>query len=59
MLWLCHSDARQVSDLPAMNVSSSQGSSTRLSGHRPLDSEGSFRQVKDLPRIGVAEPLRV
>jgi len=30
---------------------------TRLSGHRPLDLESFSRQVRDLPRIRVAEPL--
>ena len=56
---LCHADARQVFDLPKRHplyqlvVSDRQayGSETR---HQELH----VRQVKDLPRIGVAEPDR-
>src|ERR1041385_712087 len=54
--WLCHSDAGQVSDLPIrglfnQTVFDRYGSKTR--GERI-----SRRQVRDLPRIRVAEPLR-
>ena len=58
-VWLCHSDARQVSDLPDMKH--------LMLGLRPLClavrdrhliEGGAFRQVEDLPRIGVAEPYR-
>ena len=50
-LWLCRSDARQVFDLPSTDLLLF-GSPTR--GHRPLDLKKAFRQVGDLPRIGVA-----
>jgi hypothetical protein len=50
--WLCHSDARQVSDLPARGLLSSAVLDRRLSKIEGL------RQVRDLPRIGVAEPFR-
>jgi len=52
--WLGHSDARQVSDLPK-DASFFFGSPTRL--YAVTDRQtlgGSFRQVRDLPRIGVA-----
>jgi len=45
--------ARQVFDLPSTDLLLF-GSPTR--GHRPLDLKKAFRQVGDLPRIGVAEP---
>src|SRR5215510_2590243 len=59
MRWLCHSDARQVSDLPS-------AVSLFLRGLRPFFAvidrkvflESALRQVRDLPRIGVAEPVR-
>jgi hypothetical protein len=57
LLWLCHSDARQVSDLPTPQP--------LFHGLRPFYAvvdrqiEMAFRQVRDLPRIGVAEPERV
>src|SRR5215475_9798372 len=59
MRWLCHSDARQVSDLPS-------AVSLFLRGLRPFFAvidrkvflESALRQVGDLPRIGVAEPVR-
>jgi hypothetical protein len=49
--WLCHSDARQVSDLPKrfliIPIRRSQTAAC-------LKAAG--RQVEDLPRIGVAQP---
>jgi len=52
--WLGHSDARQVSDLPKHPLLFF-GSPTRLEVVTDRQtSGGSFRQVRDLPRIGVA-----
>jgi len=53
-LWLRHSDARQVFDLPAPALLH-PGSPTP--GHRPVEIKRTHRQVRDLPRIGVAKPL--
>ena len=55
--WLCHSDARQVSDLPeaASEVWRSVTAYKRVGDPKKI--RGVFRQVRDLPRIGVAEPL--
>src|SRR5262245_34651779 len=55
-LWLCHSDARQVFDLPGTPVLSSRSSTFCVGPETAVLSEGDIRQVKDLPRIGVAEP---
>jgi hypothetical protein len=57
--WLCHSDARQVCDLPSLNLIFLLGSPTRSSAviDRKVFSQR-FRQVTDLPRIGVAEPVK-
>src|SRR5262249_29713030 len=54
--WLWHSDARQVSDLPEqyLNLSRSQIAACRSKTGR---GERARRQVGDLPRIGVAEPI--
>jgi hypothetical protein len=49
---LCHSDARRVSDLPARGLLSSAVLDRRFSKIEGLG------QVRDLPRIGVAEPFR-
>ena len=55
-------DARQVSDLPAANpfflVSATRVGISSFPGHRPPDLERASRQVKDLPRIRVAQPKR-
>ncbi len=52
--WLCLFDARQVSDLPK---NSPVHQVYDLSGvGDPFYLANTFRQVKDLPRIGVAEP---
>jgi len=54
-LWLCHADARQVFDLPkALNKFA--GLWPRVGD--PRSGLGRWRQVKDLPRIGVAKPSR-
>jgi hypothetical protein len=45
--WLCHSDARQVSDLPEPEPLFLKG--LRPGGHRPLNIEKLCRQVSDLP----------
>ena len=52
--WLCHSDARQVYDSPS--PLHSNRSMTVQVGDLKRKRIGS-RQVEDLPRIGVAEPL--
>jgi hypothetical protein len=55
--WLCHADARQVSDLPAEFPHLFMVSDPSY-GRRPKISKRTLRQVRDLPRIGVAEPGR-
>ena len=52
--WLGHSDARQVSDLPKDASYFLWVSDPLVCGHRPPDLRRRFRQVRDLPRIGVA-----
>jgi hypothetical protein len=54
--WLGHSDARQVSDLPE-----SAFIDLSVYDRRVRDPEKKWdrhRQVADMPRIGVAEPLQ-
>src|SRR5258706_4424368 len=55
--WLCHSDARQVCDLPAANLLFHSGLRPATVRDRS-DQWATFRQVRDLPRIRVAEPLQ-
>jgi len=53
--WLCHSDARRVCDLPAASLLFATGlRPAMVIDHQYLRAE---RQLEDLPRIGVAEPL--
>jgi hypothetical protein len=54
--WLCHSDARQVSDLPDMKRLMSGLRPSCISVEDRQQIEGGFRQVEDLPRISVAQP---
>ncbi|MDX6446837.1 MAG: hypothetical protein QOH71_3911 [Blastocatellia bacterium] len=54
IFWLCHTDARQVSDLPT-KASLYLAVYDRRVGDPKKKGLG-FRQVTDLPRIGVAEP---
>jgi len=53
-MWLCHADARQVSDLPKTThkIWRSMTGSETLKERRVRR-----RRVRDLPRIGVAKPL--
>jgi len=51
-----HSDARQVFDLPARRTQDSAVCDRKL-GRRPVRRRIRRRQVGDLPRIGVAEPV--
>jgi hypothetical protein len=55
--WLCHSDARQVSDLPIPGPFSLSGLGPRRV-EDPIKRRVRSRQVADLPRIRLAEPLQ-
>jgi hypothetical protein len=67
-IWLCHADARQVCDLPKWPEPHPRGlrpcalycgRAGAFCGHRPLRFEAVvLRQVRDLPRISMAEPSR-
>ena len=54
--WLCHADARQVSDLPNRHSQSKAVYDREFGVGDPSEKKATSRQVKDLPRIGVAEP---
>jgi len=56
-LWLCHSDARQVSDLPSIGLLFFERVSDPLAVIDRRNLEEAFRQVRDLPRISVPEAL--
>jgi len=56
--WLCLSDAWQVFDLPIETLRKIERSPTAKSGSQTHWKRGGrYRQVEDLPRIGVAQPL--
>jgi len=54
--WLCLSDARQVSDLPARALLLLRVSDQVLAVIDRRVLVGAFGQVEEVPRIGVAEP---
>lgn len=55
MLWLCHSDARRVGDLPEDLL---KGWRVYHRGSETRKERDTWRQVGDLPRIRVAEPYQ-